>query len=88
LAIKPRARFYSASGGSLSTSNRYNTDPGVAVYFRLNRERLVLAQDRFETGPANLRSVGLVVGAMRTMERHGGGALADRAAFVFGSSEP
>lgn len=51
----------------------------AAVYFTLKGKSLVMASDRFDTDAANLRSIGLAVGAMRTLERHGGGAMLDRA---------
>lgn len=55
------------------------TDNGVAVYFNLKGESRVMACDRYKTQSANIRSLGLAISAMRQLERHGGGALADRA---------
>ena len=38
-----------------------------------------MAVDRFDSDAANLRSIGLAIAAMRTLERHGGSAMMDRA---------
>jgi DnaJ domain len=54
-------------------------DPGAAVYFRRKKEQMVMAVDRFKTTAANLRSITLAISAMRTLERHGGAPMADRA---------
>ena len=72
----------------ISVTRGVITDPGVAVYFTLRREPQVIAQDRFASAAANLRSIGLVVAAMRTIQRHGGGAMADRAMTGFAALPP
>lgn len=54
-------------------------DPGVAVYFTLHNRPMVMAQDRFDAPSANIRSLGLAIEAMRQLERHGGGAMMERA---------
>lgn len=54
-------------------------DPGVAVYFTLKGKQFVMAADRFESVPGNIRSLGLAIEAMRQLERHGGGAMMERA---------
>jgi hypothetical protein len=50
----------------------------AAVYFTRGDQPFVMAVDRFDTDAANLRSIGLAIAAMRTLERHGA-ALVDRA---------
>lgn len=54
-------------------------DPGVAVYFTFKGRQLVMASDRFHSPADNLRSIGCAIEAMRKLERHGGGAVMDRA---------
>jgi hypothetical protein len=51
----------------------------AAVYFTRNGTQFVMAVDRFDSNAANLRSIGLAIAAMRTLDRHGGSALMDRA---------
>ena len=59
---------------------------GAAVYFTHNGsysthkgKPMVIACDRYCVPAANLRSIGIAVEALATLERHGGGAMADRA---------
>jgi hypothetical protein len=52
---------------------------GVAVYFTVIGKDYVIAQDMFESVAANTRSVGIVVEAMVTIRRHGGGAMMAKA---------
>jgi hypothetical protein len=54
-------------------------DPGVAIYFALKKRPMVMACDRYDAPSANLRSVGLAIEAMRQLERHGGGAMMEKA---------
>jgi DnaJ domain len=63
-------------------------DEGVAVYFTLNGRAMVMACDRYERAAANLRSLGLAVEAMRQLERHGGGAMMERAFAGFAALPP
>jgi hypothetical protein len=55
------------------------SDPGVAVYFTLNKRSLAMARDRFKTVVGNMRSLTLAVEAMRQLERHGGSTMVERA---------
>lgn len=55
------------------------TDPGIAVYFRLKGLPKVMACDMHARAEENIRSVTLAVEAMRTLERHGGGVMMERA---------
>lgn len=54
-------------------------DHGVAVYFKRHNRHLVMACDRFASAAANMRSLGLAIEAMRTLERHGGGHMLEKA---------
>jgi hypothetical protein len=54
-------------------------DPGVAIYFALARRQMVMACDRYVAQADNCRSLGLAISAMRQLERHGGGAMMNRA---------
>lgn len=54
-------------------------DPGVAAYFTLKDRQLAIAQDRYELIEDNVRSIAIAIEHMRGLERHGGGAMMDRA---------
>ena len=54
-------------------------DPGIAVYFTLKGRPMVMAQDAYDSLAANARSLGLAVAALRSLERHGGGTMMERA---------
>jgi hypothetical protein len=40
---------------------------------------MTMACDRFDNAAANMRSLGLAIEAMRQLERHGGGAMMEKA---------
>jgi hypothetical protein len=61
---------------------------GVAVYFTIDGKPLVIPQDMFESVAANCRSVGIVVEAMATIKRHGGGAMVSKAFDGFAALPP
>lgn len=63
-------------------------DPGVAVYFLRKGKQMVMARDAFLTVHDNLRSIGLAIAALRALERHGGGALLERAFHGFVALPP
>lgn len=63
-------------------------DPGAAIYFTLKKRPMVMACDRYDAPSANLRSVGLAIEAMRQLERHGGGAMMERAFAGFAALPP
>lgn len=63
-------------------------DPGVAVYFGRGEKQFVLAQDAFDTALGNCRSIGIALEALRTLERHGGAHLAERAFGGFAALPP
>jgi hypothetical protein len=81
-------RLLGARGVVLSCDDSDWPDPGVALYFKRNRQSLVLACDQFNNQAANCRSIGLNIYALRTLERHGGIALLDRAFAGFAALPP
>lgn len=66
----------SSSVGGLGVDTK---EPGIAVYFSFRGKAMVMAQDAFNHPAGNLRSLTLAVEAMRTLERHGGGTMVERA---------
>lgn len=69
-------------------ARRTMDDPGVAVYFKYRDKPMVMAVDRFQSIAANMRSLGLAIEAMRQLERHGGGAMMERAFTGFAALPP
>ncbi len=66
---------------------RYD-DPGIAVYFSYKGKPMVMAADRYYTTAGNMRSLALAIEAMRTLERHGGGVMMERAFAGFTALPP
>lgn len=64
--------------GSISGQQRRSTDPGVAVYFKLNGREMVIAQDQFLEIECNMRSLALCFEGMIQMRNHGGGPIFNR----------
>lgn len=62
-----------------SESKRRYDDPGVAVYFTLKGKQLSMARDKYWTPWENIRSLVLTIDGLRSMERHGGSTMMDRA---------
>lgn len=62
-----------------SESKRRYDDPGVAVYFTLKGKQLSMARDKYHTPWENIRSLVLTIDGLRSMERHGGSTMMDRA---------
>lgn len=63
-------------------------DPGVAVYFKLKGKPLSMARDRYWTPWENMRSLVLAIDAMRSIERHGGSTMMERAFDGFAQLPP
>lgn len=61
-----------------AAKRRYD-DPGVAIYFQLKGKPLVMARDRYWTPWENMRSLVLAIDAIRSIERHGGSTMMERA---------
>lgn len=64
------------------------TDQAVAVYFKRQRKSLVFARDAFDRFEDNVRSITIALEAMRTLERHGGSSMAERAFTGFTALPP
>lgn len=69
------------------TKRRYD-DPGVAVYFTLKNKPLSMARDRYNTPWENIRSLILAISAIRSIERHGGSTMMERAFSGFAAIAP
>ncbi len=70
-----------------AAKRRYD-DPGVAVYFKLRGKPLSMARDRYWTPWENMRSLVLAIDAMRSIERHGGSTMMERAFGGFAALPP
>jgi hypothetical protein len=73
VAIRGDGLPYAAEG-----RRRYD-DPGVAVWFVLDGKSRSMARDPYHTPWENVRSLVLAIEAMRSLERHGGSAMVERA---------
>lgn len=74
--------------GQPYSNRRAPDDPGIAVYFALEGEPMVMAQDQFQRVPDNIRSLTLAISGMRQMQRHGGGTMLKRAFSGFTALPP
>lgn len=55
------------------------SDPGVAVYFSRRGKQYVMARDAYNNVFDNFHSIVLAVEALRSLERHGGGQMLEKA---------
>ena len=69
-------------------ADRRHPEPGIAVYFMLKGKPLVMAQDAYQGLAENLTSLALAIEAMRSLERHGGGTMMQRAFDGFSALPP
>lgn len=69
----------SASTGLPRADRRAPEDTGVAIYFTRNGKPLAMACDRYQRAEENMNSLRLALEAMRQLERHGGGLMAEKA---------
>jgi hypothetical protein len=74
--------------GQPYSSRRPPEDPGIAVYFTMDGESMVMAQDAFDRVSDNTRSLTLAIAGMRQMQRHGGGTMLKRAFSGFTALPP
>lgn len=74
--------------GQPYSNRRAPDDPGIAVYFNLDGEPMVMAQDAYSRVPDNIRSLTLAISGMRQMQRHGGGTMLKRAFSGFSALPP
>jgi hypothetical protein len=68
--------------------SRAQDDPGVAVYFTLKGKAMAMARDRYRTVWENIKSLILAIDAMRSIERHGGSTMMERAFSGFAALTP
>lgn len=54
-------------------------DTGIAVYFTYKNRPMVMARDAFDRAEENIRSLTLALQALRSLERHGGSTMMERA---------
>lgn len=71
--------FPLSRAGVPSDRGRRPDDNGVAIYFVLGGKQTVMACDMHVRAEENMRSLALSIEAMRALERHGGGAMMNRA---------
>lgn len=71
-----------------SEMGRQHSDPGVAIYFTLKGKPLAMARDRYRTVWENVRSLILAIEAIRSIERHGGSTMMERAFAGFAAIAP
>lgn len=74
--------------GQPYSNRRAPDDPGIAVYFVLDGEQMVMAQDGYTRVADNVRSLTLAIEGMRKMQRHGGGTMLKRAFSGFTALPP
>lgn len=63
-------------------------DPGVAVYWKRNRQDKCMAVDRYDRVADNLAAVAATLEAMRSIDRHGGAEILERAFLGFQALPP
>jgi hypothetical protein len=59
------------------------SDPGVAIYWKLKGRNQCMAVDRYDRVADNLAAIAATLEAMRSIERHGGGSILERAFIGF-----
>lgn len=69
----------SRSTGLPRGDRREPEDQGVAIYFTRSGRPLAMACDRYTRAQENMNSLRLALDAMRQLERHGGGLMAEKA---------
>jgi hypothetical protein len=82
VAVRNDGLPYAAEG-----RRRYD-DPGAAVFFTLNGKPKSMARDPYYTPWENVRSLVLAIEAMRSLERHGGATMVERAFAGFAALAP
>jgi hypothetical protein len=65
--------------GQPKAGSKVPEDKGIAVYFTLKGRPLVMARDAFDRAEDNMRSLSLAIAALRSIERHGGSLMMERA---------
>lgn len=76
------------SQGMPRGDRRAPADQGIAIYFTRGRRQLAMACDRYVRAEENMRSLALALDAMRSLERHGGGIMTEKAFSGFAALPP
>jgi hypothetical protein len=69
--------------GLPKSNRRAPDDPGVAIYWRVDKNTRCMAIDRYDRVEDNLAAVAATLDAMRAIDRHGGATILDRAFMGF-----
>jgi hypothetical protein len=89
-SIPAKSVVLSSNWGSRVKENgpTMRADPGVAVYFVIGTDQLVMAQDAYRNGADNARSLAIAINGMRALKRHGGDMMMKRAFSGFAALPP
>lgn len=71
IVLSTNIRFTASGARDQSVSRRDPDDPGVALYFRLDKQPLALACDRWHTVQDNIAAIAAHIEALRGQERWG-----------------
>lgn len=69
-------------------SSNEPADPGVAVYFDRKSGPFVIACDTYDRVTSNIRAIGVTVGALRAIQRHGASEMLEQAFTGFAALPP
>lgn len=72
------SNFQTGRNGPIEGKRRPD-DQAIAIYLLRKGKPYVMACDRYGDAEGNMRSLALALEALRTLERHGGGLMLDRA---------
>jgi hypothetical protein len=70
------------------SGERKPDDPGAAVYWQKGEHNRVMAIDRYDEVADNLAAIALTLEALRSIDRHGGGQILERAFTGFTALPP
>ncbi|MES2289328.1 MAG: J domain-containing protein [Pseudomonadota bacterium] len=71
IVVSMNIRFTASGGRDQNISRRDPEDPGVALYFGLDKQPVVLACDRWDTVQDNVAAIAAHIEALRGQERWG-----------------
>lgn len=87
-AIPAKSLVVSSNWGARRGERGVRDDPGVAVYFVVGTDQLVMAQDAYRSASDNARSLAIAINGMRALKRHGGDMMMKRAFAGFTALPP
>ena len=82
------SNFKPSRDGLPVEGNRRPMDQGIAIYFRLRGTSKTMARDRYTRAEENMRALTLSIEAIRSLERHGGSHMMERAFSGFEALPP